>query len=141
MYHASPICLTSFSPANFSLIRYRQLIPYIVRMGTPSFRRAILDLMPWKTIQKIKEIVDMLHNISQDIYRSKIDALKKGDEFVSQQIGQGKDIMSVLRKYSFFFVQGMGLTCTIYMIPMSQSEPTLPLVWKTGYQKKRCLVK
>ena len=57
----------------------------------------------WKTkmkmfegVQKMKTIVDTIHQRSVDIYQQKKRALEQGDEKVTRQIGEGKDIMSIL---------------------------------------------
>lgn len=83
----------------------RRMLPYISRLGPPSFRRFILKLIPSPDIQKAREIVDIMDNTSIKIFQSKKDAWAKGDEAVLEQIGRGKDIMSILRTrlcYPFF---------------------------------------
>jgi hypothetical protein len=67
-----------------------------LRIGTPKFRRFIMDLLPWKSLHEIRDIVDVLHNTTVEIFEAKKKALEEGDEAVTQQIGQGKDFMSIL---------------------------------------------
>ena len=67
-----------------------------LRIGTPKFRRFIMDLLPWKSVHEIRDIVDVLHNTTVDIFEAKKKALEEGDEAVTQQISQGKDLMSIL---------------------------------------------
>jgi hypothetical protein len=75
----------------------------LARIGTPKFRRFILDLIPWKTLHQIRDIADVIHNTAVEIINSKKRALEDGDEAVARQIGQGKDILSILsRGFSFF---------------------------------------
>lgn len=57
-----------------------------------------LENVPWKNVQKLAKLANILDNISKDIYRKKMDGLAKGDDAVTHQVGQGKDIMSVLRE-------------------------------------------
>jgi hypothetical protein len=74
----------------------------LVRIGTPKFRRFILNLIPWKALHQIRDISGIIHNTAVDIINSKKRALEDGDEAVARQIGQGKDILSVLSKgFSF----------------------------------------
>ena len=47
-------------------------------------------------VQKVKKIVDVMAETSGDIYREKLTALNKGDESVLRQMGDGKDVMSIL---------------------------------------------
>ena len=91
-------CLRS-RPAVMDIALLRRLVPYVAEFGTPTFRRWVLDMLPHKGVQKLKSIVDVMHYRSVEIYRSKKEALEKGDEAVAQQIGEGRDLMSILRKF------------------------------------------
>lgn len=55
-----------------------------------------MDLLPWKSLHEIRDIVDVLHKTTVEIFEAKKKALEEGDEAVAQQIGQGKDFMSIL---------------------------------------------
>ena len=70
----------------------------LVNLGTPKFRRFILNLIPWKTLHELRDISDVFHNTAVEIINSKKRALKDGDEAVARQIGQGKDILSILSR-------------------------------------------
>ena len=59
-------------------------------------RRKVLDFIPNPSVQKMKYIVDIMWRRSQEIYASKKRAFEQGDEAVAQQIGEGKDLMSIL---------------------------------------------
>lgn len=67
-------------------------------LGPASFRRFVVDILPIRKVQDIKSIVDVLHNTSVEILNIKKKALKEGDKAMTSQIGQGKDLMSILRK-------------------------------------------
>lgn len=57
----------------------------------------------------MKSVVDRMSKRSVEIYESKKGALEKGDDEVVQQIGEGKDIMSVLSTATIYppsYVQG-----------------------------------
>ena len=58
-----------------------------------------MDILPWKNLHAVRDIVDVLHNTSVEIYEGKKKALEEGDEAVTQQIGQGNDIISILSAY------------------------------------------
>jgi hypothetical protein len=74
----------------------------LVRIGTPKFRRFILNLIPWKTLHELRDIADVIHSTAVEIINSKKRALKDGDKAAERQIGQGKDILSLLsRDFSF----------------------------------------
>lgn len=73
-------------------------IPLFIKLGPAKFRRFLLEIAPSQDLQKIKEVVDVMADTSIDIFRQKVDALRQGDEAVAQQVGEGKDVMSILRK-------------------------------------------
>ena len=61
-------------------------------------RRVLANLVRWKDLQDIRDIVDVIHETSVEILESKRKALAEGDEAVQRQIGHGKDILSILSK-------------------------------------------
>ncbi|KAI0662508.1 cytochrome P450 [Cubamyces menziesii] len=77
-------------------IVYRLLLPLAVKFGTPSFRRRVLDMIQLPSIQRLKDISDILHARSVLIFNEKKEALARGDDAVKHQIGEGRDIMSIL---------------------------------------------
>jgi hypothetical protein len=79
------------------------LLPTLIKIGPPKFRRWIVDRIPWKNPQQLREIIDVMHNTSVEIFEKKKRALQEGDAAVSQQIGQGKDIISILSEPRFLF--------------------------------------
>lgn len=73
------------------------LVPAL-KIGTPKFRRFVVDLLPWKNLHDVRDIVDVMYNTSVEIFESKKKALADGDEALARQIGRGKDIMSILMR-------------------------------------------
>ncbi|KAI0628829.1 cytochrome P450 [Trametes polyzona] len=88
--------IKAYFPVMHQLELPRLLLPKLTKIGPPSFRRKILELIPYAPLQRIIQISDALHASSLEIYNEKKRALEKGDEAVKQQVGEGKDIMSVL---------------------------------------------
>ncbi|KAI0760472.1 cytochrome P450 [Fomes fomentarius] len=86
----------AFQPASVKVAFLRRLLPYVIDVGPPWLRRKILELIPHKGLQELKAIVDTMHRRSVEIFEEKKRALEKGDEAVTQQVGEGKDIMSIL---------------------------------------------
>ncbi|KAF9057839.1 cytochrome P450 [Panaeolus papilionaceus] len=74
------------------------LIPYLSKIGTRRFQRFIVDNFPSTIVRKTRDVIDILHNTSVEIFESKKKALRDGDEALAEQIGRGKDIISVLMK-------------------------------------------
>ncbi|KAH7907756.1 cytochrome P450 [Hygrophoropsis aurantiaca] len=74
----------------------RQFVHLVVKIGPASFRKWLVKVTPWKTLHELDDIVDIMDRTSTEVFESKKAALEKGDEAVLQQVGQGKDIMSIL---------------------------------------------
>ncbi len=70
----------------------RQTSPLLLQLGPAWLRRWIVDHIPIPRTQKLKRVVDVLHQTSVKIIEEKKAALQKGE------YAAGKDIMSVLRK-------------------------------------------
>ena len=67
-------------------------------MGPAWFRRILLDMLPHKKIQRLKYITDTVHAKSQEIFYAKRAAIERGDQELLHAVGEGKDIMSILRE-------------------------------------------
>ncbi|KAI0648490.1 cytochrome P450 [Trametes meyenii] len=74
----------------------RQLLPRVVNLGPAWLRRRIVELLPYEPAQRMRKISDALHGQSLEIINAKKAALEHGDEALKHQVGEGKDIMSVL---------------------------------------------
>ena len=70
-----------------------------MKIGTPGLRRKIGELLPWGELHKMIALVDIMDATSRQIYKQKKEALAQGDDAVLQEVGMGKDIMSVLREF------------------------------------------
>ena len=77
------------------------LLP-LSKVGTPKFRRWIVDSIPHKNLHAVRDIVDVIYNTSVEIFEGKKKALEDGDEALASQVGRGKDIMSILSEYRGF---------------------------------------
>ena len=72
------------------------LVP-LSKVGTPKFRQWVVDRLPLKLARDFQRLIDTLYSNATEIVNNKKKALELGDEAVSQQLGQGKDILSRLR--------------------------------------------
>ena len=98
---------------------FRILAAPFVNLGPTWFRRAIVDMIPFKQVQRLKNVVDVMHKRSVEIVTEKKAALQRGDEVLTQQVGEGKDVMSILRTFSF--TATMRLSILTHVVD-SQSE-------------------
>ncbi|KAJ4473284.1 cytochrome P450 [Lentinula edodes] len=74
------------------------VLPYVSWIGTAKFRRFVVNLLPWKDLHHLRDMVDYMHNVAEEIYENKRRAFEMGDEAVEQQIGRGKDLISILMR-------------------------------------------
>ena len=79
----------------------RHILPYLPDIGPPKLREKLASIIPHEGIQEAKQFVDTIYRLSINIYREKVRALELGDETVARQVGEGKDIMSILSSSPF----------------------------------------
>ncbi|KDR76354.1 hypothetical protein GALMADRAFT_68050 [Galerina marginata CBS 339.88] len=97
--HPYSISVKQLIPVSFKLLFLRTyLLAPIVKLGAPKFMRFMIDIIPSKTLRQLRDVVDVIYNTSVEILDSKKKALAEGDEAVTRQIGQGKDIISILMR-------------------------------------------
>ena len=77
-----------------------QFLPWLVKVGNAAFRKFAAKYIPWKEWQNLVGIVDVMDHTSRHVFDSKKRALEMGDEAILKQVGEGKDILSVLRTCS-----------------------------------------
>ena len=73
------------------------MIPFLDYFGPAWFRRRVLDILPIKSLQRIKNVCDTLYEKAQDILAEKKAAIARGDQEFLDTIGEGRDMMSLLR--------------------------------------------
>ncbi|KNZ72731.1 Cytochrome P450 3A9 [Termitomyces sp. J132] len=90
---------SSASPTTHKMsLEIQVLLPILVKIGSPKFRRWCVDHFPSKRLRAIRDIIDIWDRTTTEIFEEKKKALKEGDEALAKQIGQAKDIMSILMK-------------------------------------------
>ena len=89
----------SCSPQLVKSMIFRLMLPVASKIGTAAFRWRIVKMIPNADVQRLREISDVMHQRSVLIYNEKKAALEKGDEALKHQIGEGRDIMSILCEY------------------------------------------
>ena len=62
-----------------------------------AFIKRVLRLIPIRSLKRLLKISDTMYEQSSRIVEERRAALLKGDEAVLQEVGEGKDIMSVCR--------------------------------------------
>lgn len=80
---------------------YRRLTPWLVRIGTPAFRRWVVSVFPDKHVRRAQKVTDILWRNATKIFELKKAALERGDATILEGIDEGKDIISILRESLF----------------------------------------
>ena len=67
--------------------------------GSAAFRRRIVELIPYKPLQRLKRIADTLASRATKILAEKKQELQRKSDAAVPSEGKGKDIMSILRAF------------------------------------------
>ncbi|CAE6421906.1 unnamed protein product [Rhizoctonia solani] len=74
-----------------------QLLPYVHQLGTPAFRRWILELAPSSAIQQLRLAVKTQNEQANNILRARQELISSGVD-MSSEAGRGRDIITLLMK-------------------------------------------
>ncbi|KIJ98230.1 hypothetical protein K443DRAFT_104277 [Laccaria amethystina LaAM-08-1] len=97
--HPYSVSVKELMPAILRVLFVRSyLLASAVKIGSPKFRRFMVNLLPWKDLHDLRDIVDTMYKTSVEIFESKKRAMMDGDDAVATQIGRGKDILSTLMR-------------------------------------------
>ena len=77
------------------------LLPMLNKIGTPAFRKWLVDIVPWKNLHDIRDIINTMNETAVEIIESKKRAIEAGDDSIAQQVGRGKDVISTLSTCHF----------------------------------------
>lgn len=82
--------LKALTPALVSVDLLERLVPWVCGIGPAWLRRLAIDVFPNAGLRRLKSVVDCMTRRSVEIYKSKKEALNKGDKDVVQKIGEGR---------------------------------------------------
>lgn len=87
--------VTFLSPASSTALvaTLRQFAPAVRWLGSGWLQRKVFDWIPSNDVRRLARIVDILDGKSREIFEAKKKAAKE-----KGSVGEGKDIMSILRK-------------------------------------------
>ncbi|TEB32645.1 cytochrome P450 [Coprinellus micaceus] len=66
-------------------------LDYIRNLGSPKFRRWVIDHLPWKNLHILRDIVDAMHGTGEALFQDHLDAFGRGE-------GEETDILNILMK-------------------------------------------
>jgi len=74
------------------------ILPLAIKLLPTNVRTFIMNITPWKNLHDVRDMVNYMHELSVEIYQEKQRALEEGEESVVKQIGQGKDLLSIMMR-------------------------------------------
>ncbi|KAF9230506.1 cytochrome P450 [Melanogaster broomeanus] len=81
------------------------LLPYMVKIGSPKFRRYIAEIVPWKELHEFLRMVDIMDKTSIDIFEAKKKAASQwAMRLYCSRSGGVKDVMSILCPFLLGFL-------------------------------------
>ncbi|KAG5335906.1 hypothetical protein C0989_012573 [Termitomyces sp. Mn162] len=96
--HPFVVAVKAFGPATSKLLFQREyILPTVVKIGSPQFRRWLLDLLPFRSLRTIRDMIDILDRTTTEIYETKKQAMKEGVT-PPKQSSEAKDLISILMK-------------------------------------------
>ncbi|KAF9043393.1 cytochrome P450 [Panaeolus papilionaceus] len=99
--HDYTTALKQLLPVAFRLSIFRvYFLKYALKLGSPSFQRTLVDILPVPAFKEMRDIIDTLHHTSLEIYKRKKQALLDGNLDVVEQVSNGNDILSILMKHN-----------------------------------------
>ena len=75
------------------------LLPVVAKIGSAPFRRRVVEHIPSKTVQAVKDLIDIMDYYGHDVLQKRKHAIASGQEIPSERVGRGKDIMTLLRRW------------------------------------------
>ncbi|CAE6418186.1 unnamed protein product [Rhizoctonia solani] len=73
-------------------------IAFLARLGPAFLRRAVVEHVPHRLVQRMKNVADTMHETAVDIMRRKREALSSGT--LDSEVAAGRDIMTALLRHN-----------------------------------------
>lgn len=74
-------------------------VPLFQKIVPKGWRRTVAELIPAPPLKRMIQIADTMRTRSTEIFEAKKKALLAGDEALKHQVGEGRDLISVLRAF------------------------------------------
>jgi hypothetical protein len=92
-----------------SLTVSRHLFPYVDKVFHPKILKFLGRALPWPTLSHIMDLAETLNSKSRGLHETKKRLLELGDDATVRQVGDGKDIISILSAYNTVRFQNKNL--------------------------------
>ncbi|KAI0764540.1 cytochrome P450 [Trametes elegans] len=103
------LALKEFGPTLVKLQLLRPIIPWLKRLFPLAVLRWGASVFPWYPVRHMQAISDNVYETSRRVLRRKMELLEEGDEVLRQEIGEGKDLMSILLRQNKLGLEGEKL--------------------------------
>ncbi|KAJ3551490.1 hypothetical protein NP233_g13071 [Leucocoprinus birnbaumii] len=99
----------------FGFFSNQFIFPLAAKFNFPRVKRFIAEHAPWKRVQDVREMVNIMHRTSIDIIQMKKNATNSSDPAVAKEMLEKKDIISILNEevcgqVSTFIIAGTDTT-------------------------------
>ncbi|KAH9979522.1 cytochrome P450 [Lactifluus volemus] len=88
--------IKEFIPVSSSLAVPRTLFPYLHRIFHPKILKFMGQIVPWRNLNHMIKVSDIMQANARNIYETKKRLLYSGDDATIKQVGDGRDIISLL---------------------------------------------
>ncbi|KAH9039749.1 cytochrome P450 [Lactarius hengduanensis] len=99
--------LKEWIPTQSSLAVLQNLLPYVDNIFHPKVLKFLGRTLPWPKLHYFMDIVETVNSKSRAIYEAKKRLLESGDDATVKQVGDGKDIISLLSAYKTFQIRNL----------------------------------
>lgn len=77
-----------------------QALPYLMSVTSPTLRRWLMDIVPFPSLHRARDIVDVLHESTKNILLRKREGIEREDMAMFRNIhGRGDDLLGLLCEY------------------------------------------
>lgn len=83
------------APLNAKLFLYRQFLPYAVKLGSPAFRRKIVELLPFESIRTMIYISDTVTHSASTVLHNKRKEIEE-EKLLGEQGESSSDILHAI---------------------------------------------
>ncbi|KAI0270682.1 cytochrome P450 [Gloeopeniophorella convolvens] len=90
--------IKEYMPTLSSLAYPRLLFPYVYNVFPAAFLKRVGRLLPWKRLHHLMDIADTMSASTKVLYEQRKKLLQDGDEATIKQVGEGRDVTSLLMR-------------------------------------------
>jgi cytochrome P450 len=92
--------LKEWVPALSSLAVYRNLFPFVYKVFHPKFMKFVGRMLPWPRLNHLMDLAEAMNTQASRVYETKKRLLESDDDVTAKQVGEGKDLISLLMQGS-----------------------------------------